>query len=241
MLSSLDDPVRRRLYEFVSRSVQPVGRDEAAAAGRHRPAAGRLSPGQAGRTRPAHRLLPAARGPGRSRGLAARPRCTPVPEASSRSPCHRVNTNWRPACSRWRSNPTGAARAGPRCVTRPAVRRRSRLSAAGPPIPPGREPGRPLKDALRGHGFEPFQDEDGTIRLRNCPFHQLAARHRDVVCGMNLALIEGLVAGLRATGLQPALHPQPGQLLRGDRGQRSIRRCGPGGTAMTQELALEPR
>src|SRR5580698_6042301 len=32
VLSSLEDPVRRRLYEFVSRSVQPVGRDEAAAA-----------------------------------------------------------------------------------------------------------------------------------------------------------------------------------------------------------------
>src|SRR5882757_705922 len=32
VVSSLDDPVRRRLYEFVSRSLQPVGRDEAAAA-----------------------------------------------------------------------------------------------------------------------------------------------------------------------------------------------------------------
>ena len=38
------------------------------------------------------------------------------------------------------------------------------------------------------------------IRLRNCPFHQLAEQHRDVVCGMNLALIEGLVAGLGANG-----------------------------------------
>ena len=31
-LSSLDDPVRRRLYEFVTRQPGPVGRDEAAAA-----------------------------------------------------------------------------------------------------------------------------------------------------------------------------------------------------------------
>jgi predicted ArsR family transcriptional regulator len=65
-------------------------------------------------------------------------------------------------------------------------------------------------DALRGHGFEPGQDEDGTIRLRNCPFHQLAAEHRDLVCGMNLALIEGLVAGLGASGLHPVLDPRPG-------------------------------
>ena len=31
-LSSLDDPVRRRLYEVVTRQAEPVGRDEAAAA-----------------------------------------------------------------------------------------------------------------------------------------------------------------------------------------------------------------
>jgi predicted ArsR family transcriptional regulator len=39
----------------------------------------------------------------------------------------------------------------------------------------------------------------------------LAAQHRDIVCGMNLALIEGLVAGLGASGLHPALDPHPGQ------------------------------
>ena len=42
------------------------------------------------------------------------------------------------------------------------------------------------------------------------PFQQLAAQHTEMVCGMNLALIEGLVAGVGATGLQPALDPQPG-------------------------------
>ena len=31
-LSSLDDPVRRRLYEVVRERTEPVGRDEAAAA-----------------------------------------------------------------------------------------------------------------------------------------------------------------------------------------------------------------
>src|SRR5262249_20117691 len=32
-----------------------------------------------------------------------------------------------------------------------------------------------VQTALAGHGYEPWRDEDGTIRLRNCPFHQLAA------------------------------------------------------------------
>ena len=49
------------------------------------------------------------------------------------------------------------------------------------------------------------------IRLRNCPFHQLAEHHRDVVCGMNLGLIEGIMAGLGAEGLRPVLDPQPGR------------------------------
>jgi predicted ArsR family transcriptional regulator len=65
--------------------------------------------------------------------------------------------------------------------------------------------------ALRAHGFEPRQGPDGVIRLRNCPFRQLAADHRDLVCGMNLAMINGLVAGLGRDGeLRPALQPGPG-------------------------------
>lgn len=65
--------------------------------------------------------------------------------------------------------------------------------------------------ALRGHGFEPRRADDGVIRLRNCPFRQLAADHRDLICGMNLALIDGLVAGLGREGeLRPALQPEPG-------------------------------
>jgi predicted ArsR family transcriptional regulator len=68
-----------------------------------------------------------------------------------------------------------------------------------------------IESALRGHGFEPWQDEDGTVRLRNCPFHQMAARHPGLVCGMNLALIEGLVAGLGSAGTAAALDPGPGR------------------------------
>ena len=68
-----------------------------------------------------------------------------------------------------------------------------------------------VADALRVHGFEPWTDSDGAVGLRNCPFHRLAEQHRDIVCGMNLALVEGLVAGLGAGGMRPALEPRPGQ------------------------------
>ena len=46
---------------------------------------------------------------------------------------------------------------------------------------------------LRELGYEPYEDADHTIRLRNCPFHALAETHPGLVCGLNHALIEGLL------------------------------------------------
>jgi predicted ArsR family transcriptional regulator len=63
--------------------------------------------------------------------------------------------------------------------------------------------------SLAANGYEPTQ-EGGEFRLRNCPFHYLATEHRQLVCGMNLALIEGVVAGLDVPGMNPVLDPQPG-------------------------------
>jgi predicted ArsR family transcriptional regulator len=63
---------------------------------------------------------------------------------------------------------------------------------------------------LREYGFEPAQDDDG-LCLRNCPFDAVAQEHRTLVCGANLALMQGLVAGLGTVGLTPELAPQPGR------------------------------
>lgn len=65
-------------------------------------------------------------------------------------------------------------------------------------------------DMLAGYGFEPYSAEDGSIRLRNCPFHSLAQQHRALVCGMNLSLMQGVIAGLQVEGVEAALDPQPG-------------------------------
>lgn len=64
-------------------------------------------------------------------------------------------------------------------------------------------------EVLREQGFEPIRTE-GEIRLRNCPFDTLAADHTELVCGMNLALAQGLLAGLEAEGVDVRLDPQPG-------------------------------
>jgi predicted ArsR family transcriptional regulator len=62
---------------------------------------------------------------------------------------------------------------------------------------------------LRDQGFEPTEAA-GTVRLRNCPFQSLAADHPELVCGMNLSMARGLLAGLGAAGLEARLEPQSG-------------------------------
>lgn len=64
-----------------------------------------------------------------------------------------------------------------------------------------------LRDLLVARGYEPY-DEDGAVRLRNCPFHSLSARHRHLVCGMNLAVLEGVVGALGPDSIRPRLDPR---------------------------------
>jgi predicted ArsR family transcriptional regulator len=63
-------------------------------------------------------------------------------------------------------------------------------------------------NALAATGYEPVCAGDD-IRLRNCPFHQLAAQHRDLICGMNVSLVQGMIDGL----------PGDGRTARLDRGE----------------------
>lgn len=67
-----------------------------------------------------------------------------------------------------------------------------------------------LTRALAHHGYEP-RIGDGDIVLANCPFDRLAGEHTALVCGMNLALVDGLVDGLEICGVTPELAPEPGQ------------------------------
>ncbi len=65
-------------------------------------------------------------------------------------------------------------------------------------------------EVLAEHGYEPRTDPDG-LTLANCPFHALARDYTDLVCGMNLAIIDGLLAGLEGANLQARLEPAPGR------------------------------
>jgi predicted ArsR family transcriptional regulator len=64
---------------------------------------------------------------------------------------------------------------------------------------------------LKGAGFEPVREKTGEITLRNCPFDALARESKELVCGMNLALVQGMVEGLGARGVSARLDPKPGR------------------------------
>jgi predicted ArsR family transcriptional regulator len=53
------------------------------------------------------------------------------------------------------------------------------------------------EELLARQGFEPFREE-GSVRLRNCPFHPMAEMAPGLVCGLNRAYLAGLVEGLDA-------------------------------------------
>ena len=207
-LGSLDDPVRGRLYDIVSSRAEPVGRDEAAAAaGVGRPLAAyhldrlvELGLLTASYQRPAGRGGPGAGRPAKMYARSGREFVVAVPpreyELAARLLARAVESD--------RGGQAQVALSDAARQFGADLGKRSRADGARG------NARQAMQSALAGHGFEPWQDEDGAVRLRNCPFHQLAAQHPGIVCGMNLALIEGLVAGLGPSGLRPALDPGPG-------------------------------
>lgn len=62
---------------------------------------------------------------------------------------------------------------------------------------------------LARNGYEPHVESD-EIALANCPFDALAREHTALVCGMNLALVNGVVEGLECAGVHARLDPEPG-------------------------------
>jgi predicted ArsR family transcriptional regulator len=201
-LSSLDDPVRRRLYDVVRERTEPVGRDEAAAAagvGRALAVYHLDKLVEAGLLMASYQRPPGRGGPGAGRPAKVYTRS--AREFAVTVPPREYELAARLLVQAVESDPSGQSRA--------ALLQAARQLGAelGRRFPRG-EAG--LSGALAGQGYEPRRGDDGVIRLRNCPFHQLAEHHRDVVCGMNLGLVEGILAGLGTDGLRPVLDPRPG-------------------------------
>jgi predicted ArsR family transcriptional regulator len=60
-------------------------------------------------------------------------------------------------------------------------------------------------------GYEPVGESDDALRLRNCPFHAVVDVEPELVCHMNLHLLEGLLDGLSASDLEAQFAPTPGE------------------------------
>jgi predicted ArsR family transcriptional regulator len=83
------------------------------------------------------------------------------------------------------------------------VRVREHLSRPGP-----ERTMHAASEVLAGCGYEPYA-ADGAVRLRSCPFHDLAERNRDIVCSLNRDLVEGVVRGLGNETVDVVLAPAP--------------------------------
>lgn len=202
-LSALDDPVRRRLYDYVCASSDPVGRDEAAAgAGIARP----LAAYHLDKLADEGLLTVAyARRSGRSGPGAGRP--AKLYARSDRELAASIPPRDYGLAARLLAEAVASDTAGGtgRALSDAADRLGRDLARDTPDPPPD------IEEILRARGYEPYRDADGTLRLHNCPFHAAAQLHPEAVCAMNLALLRGLLAGLDAPGRTAVLEPAPGR------------------------------
>ena len=212
-IGSLQDPVRRSLYRYVVAQPEEVSRDQAAEGVRvqrnlaafhldklveaglletsFRRLTGRTGPG-AGRPAKLYRRSSSEHAvtlPPRQYELAAELLAEAVEEAGD-GPVRESLA----AVARRHGRRIGEDLRG---VTGARAGRERRLGA--------------VAEALAGHGYEPRR-EGPVLRLANCPFHALADRHRSLVCGMNLALLEGVIEGMAGGELEARPDPPgPGE------------------------------
>jgi predicted ArsR family transcriptional regulator len=213
-LAGLGDPIRRALYRYVADRGVPVSRDEAAhAAGISRPLAAyhldRLV--DDGLLEPRYHRRGGRRGPGAGRPAKHYVRAHRQLELSL--PARDYAGLAELLAGAVEADRSGAAKAA---LNRAAATLGAELGteAARPTAPDG-DPDQVLaavRQALAARGYEPY-DDDGTIRLRNCPFDRIAAQHRQLVCGANHAMLQALtdqVDGDPPT-VRAVLDPQPGR------------------------------
>lgn len=200
-IAMLQDPVRRRLYEYVAAQGREVGRNEAAeAVGVARTLAAhhldKLT--GAGLLESGSRRLTGRSGPGAGRPAKVYTRVRT--EFAVSLPAR----DYRTAAELLAEAAEEAGLDAGLCA---AARRRGE-ALRGPAGPCG-----DLEEAvevLAARGYEPHVEDGGdaeaadgvprpagspapVVRMRNCPFHGVAERFPPLVCGMNLALLEGLL------------------------------------------------
>jgi predicted ArsR family transcriptional regulator len=207
-IAVLDDDLRRGMYTFIRTAGRPVTRDEAAAAvgisrklaafhldklvdagvlqAGYQPRPGVRKVGRAPKVyQPSSADLHVSIPP-RHHDLLADILLAAVLAGDSRDAAPRV--------ARERGHAIGAAERDRSRPGRLGAERALTLAAA----------------LLHRNGFEPDRTSPTCVRLHTCPFHPLAAKAPDVVCGINHAFLTGVVDGLAATSIRAVLDPGAG-------------------------------
>lgn len=196
----LEEPTRRRLYEYVVAQPEPVGRDEAASAlGIPRTNAAfhldKLT--EEGLLATCYERRTGRTGPGAGRPAKLYHRSEREIDLTLPERQYAVAGRLLAAAVEDAESSGGSPRE--------AVNRRAR--EYGESL--GRTAGNgSVTQILRAHGFEPRPGKDG-IALANCPFQRIAADQPHLVCGMNLHLLAGLVSALDIP-YEARLLPTPG-------------------------------
>ena len=213
-LASLAEPTRRALYLYVYAQDRPVSRDEAAAGvgvPRHRAKFhldrlvddGLLETGFARRT---GRQGPGAGRPAKFYRRGAREQTVTLPERRYELAGQLM--------ARAISEAQGGERPAAETLQH-AARERGRSLADLVQHRAGNRPSPAVmlaaaRGVLDDEGYETRSDAAG-LTLANCPFRALADEHTALVCGMNLAIMEGLLERLGRLRYAAMLDPAEGR------------------------------
>ncbi len=199
-VAALDEPTRKRLYDYVVRARGPVGRDEASeAVGVSRPTAAfhldRLA--DHGLLDVRHQRLSGRTGPGAGRPAKLYLRSARQVEVSLPPRHYELASDVLASAVELADSSGIPIRDAVADRAHEVGRQLAQTIGGSDPVP-----------VLETHGFEP-RSEDGEVRLGSCPFHNLAQEHTRLVCGMNLSMVEGMLDGLACTDYTAVLRPDP--------------------------------
>jgi len=211
-VAALDDPLRRDLYLYVGAQSAPVSRDQASDAlgiARHTAKFHLDKLAEEGLLDTSFKRLSERRGPGAGRptklyARSSRQLSVILPERHYDLAGQFMATAIEDAAAHG-STPADALKVVAASWGR-HVADQARATA-GPQPSPERLLGCTCQ-ALAEEGYEPHRT-GGAIVLRNCPFDALAREHTELVCGMNLAILDAATEQLPEVSLVARLEPSP--------------------------------